>query len=243
MRTGKKLGEAIAAAIQKKIDSGGARSKAEIARHFGVKPPSISDWERRGTISKHRLPELWSYFSDVVGPEHWGITDREMAMTPDMGNAHGQVATWETPDDLPPSDDRVWVDRWDFAFSAGNGGIQWEVRQKDALPFNLGFFKTIGCSPKDCRLLLVKGDSMEPFVFDRDMIMIDVTKTEIRDGRIYAVHFEGEPLIKQVFKQAGGALTLHSYNRNYPDRLIPLEDMKSLAIAGEVVYRSGSGFI
>ena len=38
MLTGEKLGEAIAAAIQKKIDSGAAKSKAEIARRFGIKP-------------------------------------------------------------------------------------------------------------------------------------------------------------------------------------------------------------
>lgn len=73
MLTGKKLGEAIASAIQKKIDSGAVKSKAEVARHFGIKPPSIHTWINNGTVSKDKLPELWNYFSDVVGPEHWGI--------------------------------------------------------------------------------------------------------------------------------------------------------------------------
>lgn len=153
------------------------------------------------------------------------------------------VMPWNSRDDLPPDDSRVWVDRWDYAFSAGNGSVQWEVRKKDALPFSGGLFSSIGCKPEQCRLLVVQGDSMEPFLFDRDMIMIDVTKTDLRDGRIYAIHFEGEALVKQVFKQAGGALTLHSFNNRYPDRHVNPEDMETLAIAGEVVYRSGSGFI
>ncbi len=73
MLSGKELGLAIAQAIDKKLALGTARTKAEIARHFEIKPPSIHDWIKKGSISKDKLPELWKYFSDVVGPEHWGL--------------------------------------------------------------------------------------------------------------------------------------------------------------------------
>lgn len=68
MLSGKQLGAAIEAArLLKNVP------KAAMARHFKVSPPSIQDWVKRGTIDKSRLPELWDYFSDVVGPEHWGL--------------------------------------------------------------------------------------------------------------------------------------------------------------------------
>lgn len=73
MLTGKQLGDAIAVAIKKKLESGAVKSKAEIARHFHVKLPSIYDWVKKGSISKDKLPELWAFFSDVAGPEHWGM--------------------------------------------------------------------------------------------------------------------------------------------------------------------------
>ncbi len=73
MLSGKELGRAIEQAIDKKLSIGSAKSKAEIARHFKIKPPSIHDWINKGSISKEKLPELWNYFSDVVGPEHWGL--------------------------------------------------------------------------------------------------------------------------------------------------------------------------
>ncbi|EDQ2392365.1 hypothetical protein S518_002680 [Salmonella enterica subsp. enterica] len=73
MLSGKELGLAIEQAINKKIQSGAIKSKAQVARHFGIKPPSIHDWIKKGSISKDKLPELWGYFSDVVGPEHWGL--------------------------------------------------------------------------------------------------------------------------------------------------------------------------
>ncbi|WP_045952833.1 S24 family peptidase [Achromobacter xylosoxidans] len=80
MLNGTDLGAAIKAAIEKKIASGAVASQAAIARHFNVRPPSIHDWIKKGSISKDKLPELWRYFSDVVGPEHWGLKS-----WPDMG--------------------------------------------------------------------------------------------------------------------------------------------------------------
>lgn len=74
MLTGKELGDAINQAIKLKIASGAVSSKKEIAQHFGIEPPSIHDWIKKGSISKDKLPELWDYFSDVVGKEHWGIS-------------------------------------------------------------------------------------------------------------------------------------------------------------------------
>lgn len=81
MLNGTDLGAAIKAAIEKKIASGAAPSQAAIARHFNVRPPSIHDWIKKGSISKDKLPEMWRYFSDVVGPEHWGLKS-----WPDMGS-------------------------------------------------------------------------------------------------------------------------------------------------------------
>lgn len=73
MLKGKELGTAIGEAIRLKIASGSIVSKADVAKHFGIKTPSIYDWIKKGSISKDRLFALWSYFSDVVGPEHWGV--------------------------------------------------------------------------------------------------------------------------------------------------------------------------
>lgn len=153
----------------------------------------------------------------------------------------GNLVTWETPEDLEPDEDRVWIDRYDYRYSAGNGVIQWEVRQKKALPFDIGFFKALGVRPQDCRLAQVHGRSMEPYLFNRDMMMICTAKTRVKDGLIYAVTFEDEPLVKQIFKEPEGALRLHSYNPEFPDKIIAADQLEGLQIAGEVVYRSGSG--
>ncbi|GAA0493550.1 S24 family peptidase [Pigmentiphaga daeguensis] len=81
MLNGTDLGRAIGAAIDAKIASGAIRSKADVAKHFNVRTPSIYDWIKKGSISKDKLPELWRYFADVVGPTHWGLEG-----WPDMGS-------------------------------------------------------------------------------------------------------------------------------------------------------------
>lgn len=185
-----------------------------------------------------RLPEGWldtpHNVQELAASIHQPVAQQ---LPEDQGN----VIAWERPEDLEPDEDRVWIDRYDYQLSAGTGVIQWEVRVKKALPFDIGFFRAVGSKPKDCKLLLVRGDSMEPYLFNRDLAMVDSSKKMIRDGRIYAVHFEDEPLVKQIFKQAGGGVTLHSYNSKYPDREIGSDRMASLSIVGEVIYRSGSG--
>lgn len=77
MLTGPDLGAAIAEAIRRKLDRGAARSRAQIAAHFDMKPPSLYDWEERGTVSKAKLLRMFEYFADVVGPEHWCLTEVE----------------------------------------------------------------------------------------------------------------------------------------------------------------------
>ncbi|KXB22586.1 hypothetical protein [Xylella fastidiosa] len=68
MLTGEQLGRAIKQAMQLKDVT-----PTKMAKHFGVKTPSVYGWIKEGRISKEKLPSLWSYFSDVVGPTHWGL--------------------------------------------------------------------------------------------------------------------------------------------------------------------------
>lgn len=218
-------------------------SQAELARQLGAGQSTIASIENGRNQSSGRLVEIAQLLK--VDPT-WlasGQEPRRVASPPSPASLDPdqQIVVWETLSDLPPDENRAWIDRYDLMCSAGTGLIQWEIRQKQALPFTLDFFKAIGSKPEHCRLASARGNSMEPFLFDRDMIMIDISKTAVRDGNIYAVRFEDETLVKQLFKQAGGALMLHSYNARYPDRIVPASDDTSFEVIGQVIYRSGSG--
>jgi hypothetical protein len=91
MLQGKALGAALKGAIDKK-----KVSQLKVAQTFGVQQPSVSEWIRYGRIAKKHLNKLVEYFSDVVGPEHWGL--------PASGAGSG-----DTPVDLAkPSTQAAW---------------------------------------------------------------------------------------------------------------------------------------
>ncbi|WP_257803294.1 XRE family transcriptional regulator [Burkholderia glumae] len=209
-------------------------SQTALAERVGVSQTTIAALETgRASTTVH-----WPAIADVLAVNLKWLVHGEGPK--DYAPAPGSVVVWEDPAELPANPNRVWIDRYDYRFSAGNGHIQWEIREKNALPFNKGFFRAIGSRPEDCRLVDVVGDSMAPFLFDRDMMMVDMSKRTPRDGKIYAVLFEEEPLVKQIFKEPGGGLILHSYNPQYPDRVLRTEHLENLQIVGQCVYRSGS---
>ena len=101
--TGPELGAAIAEAIKKK-----GISKKDLADRFGVQPPSVQDWIKRGTIRKERLTELWEFFSDVCGPEHWGLNQFPFDDPDALPSPKMTIPPWVTrpvslsPQKLPP---------------------------------------------------------------------------------------------------------------------------------------------
>jgi phage repressor protein C with HTH and peptisase S24 domain len=213
-----------------------------MVNHWTAGRKNMSTPSARKIEETFDLPEFWM---DTEHDLHGGgapITGQsEDLIKRLLPEKHGNVVTWETPEDLEPDSDRVWIDRYDYRFSAGTGVIQWEIRQKKALPFDIGFFKALGVRPQDCKLAQVHGRSMEPYLFHRDTMMICSSRVRVKDGLIYAIIFEDEPLVKQIFKEPDGALRLHSYNPEFPDKLLHADQLAGLQIAGEVVYRSGSG--
>lgn len=94
MLTGKALGEAIRTALEKK-----ELSKADIARLFRIKPPSVSGWIKTGRISKPNFEKLRELLSDKVGPEHWGLS------APQAEDVNQPRASYQT--DL--SEDERWL--------------------------------------------------------------------------------------------------------------------------------------
>ena len=76
---------------------------------------------------------------------------------------------------------------------------------------------------------------MEPRLYSGDTIGIDKGSRTIKDGEIYAVVNQGELLIKQCFKVGKAQIRLHSYNPEYLDISLPVEDLE---VVGRVFWVS-----
>ncbi len=230
MLSGKDLGRAIEQAIDRKISSGAVKTKADIARHFKIQAPSIHDWIKKGSISKDKLPELWSYFSDVVGPEHWGL-----GSYPNLG-ALAQESNKEENDNF------YRVEVLGVEVSAGNGRFQSSDIAETINSISYESSKALeifGHRPADTiKVITVTGDSMSGTIETGDYIFVDVAKDYFDGDGIYVFSFKGALLVKRLQFTADGLL-VRSDNSKYADWLITEMNEQHLKIIGRVIYSHG----
>lgn len=69
MFSGPELGAALRAAMALK-----GVTQQQVADAFGVRQSSVHEWLKYGRVAKSRIEPLVVYFSDVVGPAHWGLS-------------------------------------------------------------------------------------------------------------------------------------------------------------------------
>lgn len=106
----------------------------------------------------------------------------------------------------------------------------------DYVEMPVSFFTKYDVEPDNYRMIVSTNDSMKPYINKDDIVGVDISKTTIADGEIYLMIFDDEVMIKQVFRDGGGALRLHSFNADYPDRIAPAGEY---VIVGKQIYRAG----
>lgn len=137
---------------------------------------------------------------------------------------------------------KVWVDIVKIKFSCGDGEnieFHYEPMSVKTLPFEASFFTKRGVKKDNAVFAYAKGDSMQPFIFDGDVFGMDITDTTPRDGEIYAVYFGGEAMLKQVFIEGDGSLTLHSFNPTWRDKQVHEHNGSDFKILGRQFWRAG----
>jgi hypothetical protein len=91
-------------------------------------------------------------------------------------------------------------------------------------------------APGQLKLLRVSGDSMRPALHDDDIVLIDESQKDIREGKIYAIRIDSDVVVKRVAKKPG-ALTLISDNRDLYDTLdVDVDHSGNIEIIGRVVW-------
>lgn len=108
----------------------------------------------------------------------------------------------------------------------------------DHLAFSKRWLAQNGISAGDSVLINVRGDSMEPSLYDGDLVMIDLRKTHLRSGHIYTLR-DGDALrIKRVEVIPGTALILRSDNPKHPPDYRAGEAMNAISenVLGQIVW-------
>ncbi|MFQ1004548.1 XRE family transcriptional regulator [Gilliamella sp. CG22] len=147
----------------------------------------------------------------------------------------GAIDEWDSK--TPLDEDEVEVPFYkDVRLSAGNGFAD-DIEDYNGYKLRLSrsTMRKYGID-KDCAVCLtVYGDSMEPVFRDGSTVGINQADTNIRDGKIYAINHDGLLRIKILERLPGNQVKIRSYNSDYDDETISLDD---ITILGRVWWQS-----
>lgn len=135
---------------------------------------------------------------------------------------------------LPDPDAYCYVPLYDVYASAGHGSQIDQEPIIDRLAFKKDWLKgEMGLSPDKCCLIHVIGDSMEPTLHKKDVVMLDRTHTIYIDDGIYCLRIDGGLLVKRLQRINAQQFKVISDNSIYEPFVLNTQDVE---VVGKAVW-------
>lgn len=216
----------------------GLKTQAEIARALNQSQQTVNNWEARG-ISKAGLLKAQS----AIGCSATWLETGEPPMAlaplplplpaaddnPFIEDAKG-IRVGDEPDTVP-------IRRVTLKLHAGVTGFETEPDLEDGGVLHLprAIVETHNLVPHQLLAIRVRGQSMEPMMFEDDVVVVNTADKKPISREIYAVNFNGEALVKQLVKRNNDWF-LYSVNPDFG----PINVRSGqCSIVGRVVYQPG----
>ena len=216
--------------IAKAIAASG-KKKQQIALECGVSNPSVSGWV--SGESKSLRPENLYALAQATGFNAEWLAIGEGPERP--------------PEQLPgsPSDkEYALIPQYTARAAAGNGYHNDHVELKEGLVFKRDWLKRLALKDDHLCVIYAEGSSMEPTMFDGEVLLIDQSDRTPRNGKVYAIlRPDGSVSVKRFSQQLTGDWVIRSDNPDktrYPDEPVSVNDMQNIEIIGRSVWRGGS---
>lgn len=201
---------------------------SEFARAVGVAQASLARWVK-GEADPSRMNLIKIADASGVNLE-WlalGIGD--------MDEAKPQAVKHDI--NLQASNDETFIEIEDcreVRLSAGGGAFNNGYEEITTTKVERAWLQSRRLKAKDCAMFLVSGESMHPTLKDGEEIIVDRSKRELTEGKIFVLNHNGSMLVKKVQFTYGG-VELISDNPSYRPLKLDTEEANSLVVIGQVV--------
>ena len=92
----------------------------------------------------------------------------------------------------------------EVAAAAGGGAQVYDETVTATVPFRRDWLRRHRINPRCCNVISVRGESMEPTLPNGCSVIVDLSRTELRQGRIYVMSTEEGLVAKRVKQNAQG---------------------------------------
>lgn len=194
----------------------------DFAKEIGVPYRTVQNYVGGTTPPKAAFYEK---VSEIFGVSlDWLLFDKgEMFAGPEKPNAGQDFPTF------------VPIPRFEVEASAGHGTEIDQETVHGVYAFNQSWLDRRSLKGDRLSVISVSGNSMEPDLYDRDLVLVDHASLDLTDSNIYAVRFSGALYVKRIQHQPGGKVLLISKNKDYPPIEISNPEADGVEVIGRIV--------
>lgn len=219
----------------------------ELAERVGIKQASISELERGlSRTSGHLIAiaricgvnPMWlaDGTGEMIQPLSAAITktDLEGLTLSDVDSSFPRI---------PSENEFVVIPQLSVVGECGNGHLNGHVEVEGGMAFRKDWLTKLSVKPEHCRALYAEGASMEPYIFEDDIVLVDTSDKLPKDRIPYAIRrADGGISFKRLIRQLSGTWLLRSDNPDkamYPDEEVSATAMHDIPIIGRIIWRGG----
>ena len=194
----------------------------DVAKALGMSKESFSHFKKRGSVPLEQIAYFCATRKISI---NWILFD-------------------QMPKSLEEETEKYTRIKYFSKINAGAGGgtfneeSEYEFISMDKVLLDT-LYRSHNANPKHIAALNVMGDSMEPTLQDKEVILFDREDKDINKGGIYIVSTNAGLFVKRIAQRIDGTIELISDNRNYNSEVINEDEMSGVSIIGKVVGKVG----
>lgn len=193
-------------------------TQEETAKLIDEFPQTITNWKKRG-VSKAGALKAAAKFGVSA---NWILTGEGNEATSYVS----KVEEWDST--TPVDDDEVEVPFYkDTLISCGSGSLAEIIgNETRKLRMSKSTLRQYGVESSNAYALTAFGHSMSPIINHGATVYVDVGRTSIVDGKIYAINHGGLFKFKYLYRMPKGGVRIVSANKEeYPEEVLTAQDI------------------
>lgn len=227
-------------------------SEGELARRSGVNQPTIhriitgeSKNPRRDNVERVAkalgvsVEWLWSG-NPRLAPS---LAAEEASSS--QGDSAAQPLENQEPEypRTPHEDDYALIPQYTARGGCGAGFLNGHVEVKGSLAFKREWLAKMKAKPENLRVMYAHGESMEPYIFEGEVVLFDISEKEPRDKKVFVIRRpDGDISIKRLAQRLDGTWIVSSDNPDktrFRDETYLPDALHEIPIVGRVIWRGG----
>lgn len=206
---------------------------AMLSRETGCTPKAASKWLAGESIPKDdNLRPL----ADLLGVSWQWLK---------YGEADGFKQTPPQDEGLgsPKKSEYVTIKQYLVSGECGDGYLNDHAEINGGLAFKRDWINRKGLKPEDLLVIYAEGSSMEPFIYNGDVVLFDRTDIIPKHNQVFVIRRPDSSLsIKRLALLVTGKWLIKSDNPDYESEEASAETISTIPIVGRVIWRGGDIF-